>query len=281
MTFQRKFFLFLGFFILVLSFISFNYFNISRKIELKLLGINDVTSDTRQPKEINVLGKTKVKYPQDYTVVMLGDSMTEKLGNSDELKVYLKKYFPLKSFQILNYGFGSTNVLSAQDRLEKETFYGRVFKQIVDIAFDLILIESFGNNPLSQFPLDEGLKKQTEALDKIVETIKVNNPTAKIVFVATIAPNRLRYGEGQVNLEPEKRAQWADERIVYIKNHINYASTHQLPLINIYEKTLNGEQGGNLDYISSDDFIHPSASGVYFISEQIAKSLYEQKLLVP
>lgn len=266
--------------IFILGFISFEHFNISRKIEIKLLGIHTPASDTRAPEKINISGKTKTKYPQDYTIVMVGDSMTEKLGNSDELKAYLKKYFPQKSFQILNYGFGSTNILSVQDRLEKETFHGRIFQPILDIDFDVILIESFGHNPLSQFPQDVGLKKQTEALDKIVGSIKNANPTAKIVFVATIAPNRRHYGEGQVNLTPEKRAEWADERIAYIKNHIDYANAHGIPLINIYEKSLDGDQGGNPDYISGDDFIHPSPNGVYFISEQIAKSLFEQKILL-
>ncbi|MBI4036900.1 SGNH/GDSL hydrolase family protein [Candidatus Daviesbacteria bacterium] len=210
---------------------------------------------------------------------MVGDSMTEKLGNSDELRTYLKKYYPNKTFEILNYGFGSTNILSVQDRLEKETFYNRTFRPILDIAFDLILIESFGHNPLSQFPLDEGLKKQTEALDKIVATIKRGNSSAKIVFVATIAPSLTRYGEGQVNLDPEKRAQWAKERIAYIQNHISYANSHQIPVINIYEKSLDGEQGGNLDYISTVDFIHPSSSGVYLISEEIAKFIFENQVL--
>jgi len=210
---------------------------------------------------------------------MVGDSMTEKLGNSDEIRAYLKKDYPNKTFEILNYGFGSTNILSVQERLQKETFYGRSFRPILDIAFDLILIESFGHNPLSQFPLDTGLKKQTEALDKIVATIKKVNPKAKIVFVATISPNKRRYGEGQVDLNFEQRIRWAEERIAYIKNHIEYAKTHQIPLINIYEKSLNSDGDGNLDYISKDDFIHPSPNGVYLISEEIAKFIAKQELV--
>lgn len=231
--------------------------------------------------KININGKVKIKYPQDYTIVMLGDSMTEKLGNSDELRVYLKKYYPDKSFEILNYGFGSTNILSAQERLEKETHYGRAFRPILDIAFDLILIESFGHNPLSHLPLEEGLQKQNEALDKMVDAIKKEAPVAKIVFVATISPNKRRYGEGQVVLSPEKRAEWANERIAYIKNHIEYAKTHQIPLVNIFEESLNSDADGNLDYISTADFIHPSPSGVYFISAEIAKFIYESNILIP
>lgn len=232
-----------------------------------------------QPTEIKESGRSKVKYSQDYTIVMVGDSMTEYLGNSDELRVYLKNYYPGKTFEVLNYGFGSTNILSVQERLEKDTFHGRVFRPILDIAFDLILIESFGNNPLSDYPLDMGLRKQTEALDNVVTSIKNSNPEGKVVFVATISPNKRRYAEGQVDLTPEKRAEWAGERIAYIKNHIDYAKAHQIPLVNIYEKSLNSEGDGNLSFISTTDFIHPSPSGVYFISEEIAKFIFENKIL--
>ncbi|MDO8639052.1 MAG: SGNH/GDSL hydrolase family protein [Candidatus Daviesbacteria bacterium] len=239
------------------------------------------TSEIKKPQEIKIDGRIKVKYPQDYTIVLLGDSMTEKLGNSDEIRAYLKKDYPNKTFEVLNYGFGSTNILSVQDRLEKETFYGRTFRPILDIDFDLILIESFGNNPLSEFPLEEGLKKQNEALDKIVETLKKESPRGKIVFVATISPNKELYGKGQVDLAPEVRAKWAEERIAYIKNHIDYAKSHNIPLINIFEKSQDTNGNGNLDFLSSADYIHPSPTGVYFISDQIAKYIFENKILNP
>ena len=267
MSFKGKFYLFLIILLVILLGIYF-FQNKANKTE----NLNT------KPQEIKENGKVKVKYPQDFTIVLLGDSMTEKLGNSDELRTYLKSNHPNKTFEILNYGFGSTNILSAQTRLEKETFFGRTFRPILDIDFDLILIESFGNNPLSQFPQDVGLKKQTEALDKIVETIKKENPKAKIVFVATIAPNKNLYGKGQVDLTPEKRAEWANERIAYIKNHIKYANDHQIPVINIFEKSRDENGNGNLDYLSSSDYIHPSPNGVYFISEQIAEYISDNKI---
>lgn len=269
MIFKKKFLPVLIFIFLIAGvFISSQFFFSSK-----------TNKDTLKPTETKESGRTKVKYPQDYTIVMVGDSMTEVLGNSDELRAYLKKDYPGKTFEVLNYGFGSTNVLSVKDRLEKDTFHGRVFRPVLDIDFDLILIESFGHNPLSQFPLDVGLKKQTEALEEIVNTIKTSNPKAKILFVATISPNKRRYAEGKVELSSEQKAQWTEERIAYIKNHIDFAKAHQIPLVNIYEKSLNSEGDGNLDYISTADFIHPSPSGVYFISEQIAKYIFENKIL--
>lgn len=230
------------------------------------------------PKNINVGGESKVKYPQDYTLVLVGDSMTEYLGNSDELKAFLKEYYPEKSFEVLNYGFGGTNILTLQDRLTKKTFYHREFRPITEIDFDVILIESFGNNPLSQYPLKGGLKKQEEALKKAVETIKKENPKAKIVFIATIAPSEAHYARGSRELSDEERKKWAKERIEYMLNHIKFARRNNIPIINILNESLK-DGDANLDYLSKTDYIHPSPNGVIFISQKIADFIFNNNIL--
>lgn len=207
--------------------------------------------------------------------------MTERLGeNATELKDYLKSHYPSKTINILNYGFGSTNIESVPDRLQKDTErLGKTYPAILSQQFDVIIIESFGNNPLSHYPLSEGLKKQTELLDKILEQIKSSHPKSKIIFLATIAPHKDRYGEGVVVLETKVREEWARERAEYIKNHIKYAQEHNIPLINIYGRSLDGGGGGNIDYINTSDFIHPSTTGIYFISGEIADFLYKNRML--
>ncbi len=232
-----------------------------------------------KPTLVDVQGKMKVKYPQDVTIVLVGDSMTEYLGNSDELRAYLKDYYPNKTFEVLNYGFGSTNILSLQERLEQKTFHGREFRPILDIAFDIVLIESFGHNPLSDYSLEEGLKKQTEALEKAVSLIRLENPDSKIIFVATFGPNKKVYAYRSVDLSPEKRADWTNERISYIKNHIEFAQKNNIPVINIFEKALDENGDTNREYISDTDYIHPSPKGIIFISHQIADFIYENKIL--
>lgn len=222
------------------------------------------------PTAVNILGKEKVRYPQDYTIVMVGDSMTETLGNSDELKKFLSDYYPGKSFEVLNYGFGSTNILTVMDRITQETKHGREFRPIADIDYNLILLESFSENPLSEYKLEEGLKRQTQELDKIVNALKETNPQGKIVFVATISPNKVIFAQNQVDLSPERRADWVSERIAYMKNHIVYAASRNIPIINIFEKSLMENGDGNSDYISTDDYIHPSPTGIVFISRMIA-----------
>lgn len=232
-----------------------------------------------QPTVINILGKQKIKYPQDYTLVMIGDSMTETLGNSDELKKFLSDYYPGKTFEVLNYGYGATNILSVMDRITKETDHGRKFRPIEEIAYDLILLESFYQNPLSQYGLEDGLKRQSEELDKIVKKLKETNPPGKIVFVATISPNRETFALNQVDLTPEVRAEWVKERIAYIKNHIQFAKDNNIPLINIFEASLLENGDGNPDYINTTDFIHPSPKGIIFISKQIADYIHQKSLI--
>lgn len=244
--------------------------------------INQLNHKTKvnlgSPTITKISGKEKVKYPEDYTIVMIGDSMTETLGNSTELKKFLSDYYPKKSFEVLNYGFGATNILSVMDRITKETNHGRIFRPIEDIAYNLVLLESFAENPLSQYPLDEGLKRQTQELDKIVAILKETNPKGKIVFVATISPNKVIFAQNQVDLSPEKRIEWVKERIAYMKNHIAYANAHNIPVINIFEKSLMENGDGNPDYISTDDYIHPSPTGIIFISQTIADFIYKNSI---
>lgn len=61
-----------------------------------------------------------------YTLIFVGDSMTESLGeNFDSLRLDLKKYYPEKIFGLFNYGFGSSNILSIEDSLNHDTVYQR------------------------------------------------------------------------------------------------------------------------------------------------------------
>lgn len=275
---RRLFILLVGLFLIIISLIIF----LNKSTGIKHFLTNELqnksvkgASISPQPTEVIINGKKKIKYSQDFTIVLLGDSMTESMGNSDELRMNLSNYYPKKTFEVLNYGFGSTNILSVQKRLESETFFKRSFRPINDIDFDLILIESFGNNPLSEFPLEEGLQKQNEALDNMVKTIQENNDHARIVFVGTIAPSKQHYAEGVTDLTPDVREKWANERIAYIQNHLNYAKTHNIPNIDIFSKSLYSDGNVNLDYLDSADYIHPSPKGIYLISDEIAKFIFE------
>jgi len=247
----------------------------------KLLPINTPVPTIKVYKLIDQYVPPKIATASSYTLIFLGDSMTEALGeNFDFLRLDLAKYYPKKVFGLFNYGFGSTNILSIQDRLDNSTTYlGKDFPAILDRYFDIILIESSGTNPLSEFPLAIGLQKQTTALDIMVAKIADTHPNSLIIFIATIAPSQL-YGKGVVNLSPAMRIQWANERRAYIENHISYAKRHNIPLINIYEKTLDKNGVTFTKYINTGNYIHPSVKGITLISQTIADYLYQNNILL-
>ena len=223
----------------------------------------------------------KIATASSYTVIFTGDSMTEALGeNFDSLRLDLTKYYPKKVFGLFNYGFGSTNILSIKDRLNHDTVYqGGNFQAILNRYFDIILIESFGNNPLSEFSLEQGLQKQTAALDQVVAQLADTHSNSLIIFIATVSPSSL-YGKGVVGLSPQIRIQWANERRAYIENHISYAKKHNIPLINVYEKTLDKNGLTINKYINPSTYIHPSNAGVNLISQMIADYLYQNHILL-
>lgn len=216
-----------------------------------------------------------------YTIIFVGDSMTDALGpNFDALRPLLANHYPNKVFGLFNYGYGSTNILSVEERLNRDTTYlDTTNYAILSREFDIIIIESFGHNPLSQYPLEEGLKIQTETLDHLVAQIVDAKPKSVVVFLATIAPSQSHYAKKSVDLTPEKRRDWANERRFYIENHINYAKKHNIPLINTYEKSLDKNGLALLKYINPDDYIHPSVEGIKLISREITDFFFKNNIL--
>lgn len=221
-----------------------------------------------------------IKAKPAYVSVLAGDSMTEALGpNAEPLRQKLLAHYPEKEFVNLNYGFGGQNILTLERRLtETTTFQGNTFPPLLEQKFDLIIIESFAYNPLSHLPLKEGLEKQTEALDQAVRQIIKTHPQSALVFLTTIAPNKKMFAQGVYELSAEERAQWAEERIAYLENHIQYAQAHQIPLINVYQKSLAPDGDGDLKYINPDNYLHPSHEGIELISSSIANFIFENKI---
>jgi len=64
-----------------------------------------------------------------------------------------------------------------------------------------------------------------------------------------------------------------------IKNHIQYATSHNIPLINIYQKSLTADGDGNMIYINPTDDVHPSFVGIDFIDHEIGNFIFDNKIL--
>ncbi len=225
-----------------------------------------------------------IENKREYSIVMIGDSMTHALGPHggpfyEEINALYKD--SNHGIVIDNYASGSTNILTLDKAMNtRTTFAEYTFEPLLSRQFDLILVESFGYNPLSQFGgVEEGIKKQNEELGKLMKTLSKSHPKSAVIFVATIAPNKANYGKiANPNDTSDGRAKQAEERIAYIKNHIDYARAHNIPVINIFEKSLTPEGDGNLEYINPDDYIHPSAIGIELIGQELADFIYESQI---
>lgn len=221
-----------------------------------------------------------------YSIVMVGDSMTEALGpHGGKLSELLNTLYQSKPgnqrIVIDNYATGSTNLLGLQEAMrQKKSLEDQTLDPLLSRQFDVILIESFGYNPLSQLGLEGGIKKQTQTLDQLMKLLITTHPHAVIIFVATIAPNKETYAKAENPGEStEGRIKQAEERMDYINNHIAYAKAHHIPLIDIYNKSLTLQGDGDLAYINPNDNIHPSFKGVDFISNEIANFIYNNQIL--
>lgn len=222
----------------------------------------------------------KIPNRQNSTIIFVGDSMTLALGpHPSYFSKLINDEFD-KIFAIDNYSEGSKNILSLESLIsEKTNINGLNEKPAIQRDFDIIIIESFGFNPLSHLPLEEGLATQEETLEKVVLKLIKTHPESIIIFLATIAPDPQNYGRGVVDLSDQSRMDWAKERNLYIENFINYANSHKIPLVNVYAKSFNEDGSFRRELINPDDNIHPSQQGIEFIQEEIFNFIVENKYL--
>lgn len=220
-----------------------------------------------------------------YRIAMVGDSMTAALGPhggklSEVLNALYKSTPAHQKILIDNYAQGSTNILDISGQMTKKITIGDVvFDPLLSRQFDILLIESFGYNPLSQFSLQDGLAKQAKILDQTMKLLTKDHPQMLIIFVATIAPNRETYAQEEVQLSVADRTIEANERDAYIKNHIDFAKAHNIPLIDMYDASILSNGDGNILYISPTDHIHPSFAGIDFIDQHISDFIYTNHIL--
>lgn len=215
-----------------------------------------------------------------YLTYIVGDSMVQALGtNANILRENLIKLYPSNEFVNYNYGFGSTNMLSLDKRLNTETEYeGSKFPSILSQGFDLIIIESFAYNPLSEYPLAEGLMVYESALDQNIKQIIKARPDSVVALMTPISPNKESFAKFSRDLSPEVRKEWVNERVAYINKLIEYANKNNIPLINVYERSLTPDGDGDLKYINPNDYIHPSPEGIELMAKTISEFIYENNI---
>lgn len=225
--------------------------------------------------------KPVIKKSDRYDIYLIGDSMMHAFGpRGGRFNESMSQAFPDDFFEISNYAEANQSILLLPERLNQEVQadHDLLLKPIIKGDPELIIIESFGYNPLSQLGITEGLKKQTEVLTQVMTTLTNKFPNTAIMFMATISPDKKTYGQKVTNSDADSRWAQAEERIEYINNHIKFALEHNIPLINAYEGSLDAQGNGKTQYINPDDNIHPSDEGLIYMGALMKDRIGEEKI---
>jgi len=216
-----------------------------------------------------------------YTIFLVGDSMTFALGpHASSLSRVLKNYYIEKNFVIDNYSEGAKNILSLPDMLTRAWSIGgtAVFPAMTR-DFDILVIESYGQNPLSSLPLQEGLHEQEVTLDTVISNVHASHPNALVILYASVAPSEKDYAKGVLDLTPAMRAQFAWERRAYMEGFINYAHKRGLPLLDVYHQTLNKNGSLRTEFVNKKDYIHPSDFGAAYIQDRLGQFIISHQFV--
>lgn len=223
--------------------------------------------------QLQVLGTST----QSKSIALLGDSMIDTL-NADTCRASFQRYFPNLNFNLLNYGYGATNIESAAKRLtETSNYLGSDKASIISQNPDIIVIESFAYNHFGN--TQGGLDRQTKALDNLIALVSSQLPKTKIVLAATIAPNSVVYSNGtSAPFNALQKIEQSNTIRAYLQNLVNFATKNKLPLANAYHPSLIGNNGFE-ELIESKSHIHPSVLGTEFFCDTLAKTIFDQKLI--
>lgn len=220
-----------------------------------------------------------IKSNQTYKLALVGDSMIDTLSENICQKSFAS-YFPGARFDLLKYGYGSTTIESALKRLTETTVYlGKNNSPILSQKPNLIVIESFAYNNYGNS--ESGINRYRQALRDILKTINDQSPKTKIVLAATIAPNSISFGNGlkDTHFSALEKIEKTSTIKLYLQNIINFGSENNLPVANAYQPSLFNQEGLE-SLISSGDHLHPSPLGTQLFCDTLAKTIYDNHLLI-
>ncbi len=254
---------------------------------VKFLSIQDKTpkdfslkkEEPQKPKIQGEILGTKTVFGQK-TIAVLGDSMVDTMGRGlPYLRIQLKKYYPNIEFNLLNYGAAGTNIEYGLHRLSHDYDYlGEHLPSLLSQNPDIVVVESFAYNPWSSQKHD--LDRHWLTLASIITTLKERS-NAKIITLATIAPNDIYFGDGigQTPWTLEEKKQKCDTIRAYLENTINFAQSQGYPLVDAYHPSKSASGEGKREYISYGDNLHPSVKGNQLLARLIAKKIFQLGLI--
>jgi len=210
-------------------------------------------------------------------IVLLGDSMTESLGHAPVLVTTLKDTYPSYQFEIINYGVGSTNIDYALERVRNGyTYKTKHFPSLIELRPDIVIVESFAYNQYGTGP--ETVESYRRKLIDIVHSLQWY-AGARVLIMATLAPDATNYAKGVLELGPSKRAEIVAEKKLYLYTALVVGNELGVPNIDAFGSSLGNNGNGRPELTEDETNIHPSPQGTVFLQEIMAKSLIDSHIL--
>jgi len=207
--------------------------------------------------------------------------MIDTLGTgAPALQNALARYYPGRKFRIFNYGVGASHIEYALYRLTQDYDYdGQHYPSLISRKPDIIIIESFAYNNFGN--TQEGIDRQWLNLGAITTTIREKLPNTKIILAAVPAPNSQNFASGApgINLNVLDQQEKTKTIKIYLQNLVNFATSQKYPLANAYTPSLTAQDEGLPDLISETDHLHLSDLGLQFLSDTIASTLHDKKII--
>lgn len=236
----------------------------------KQVTIDTKTAQIPTPEPAQIGGEGQV-----VNLALLGDSMIDTLGtNPQSLISMLKSYYPTVKFNIYNYGVGSKTIEDGLNYLSVPLKYkDRNYPSLLELQPDILVVESFAYNNFGN--TQEGFNRHWQALVKITDTVKKKLPLTKLIFTNTLAPNSVVFANGSgINYTALEKLERTKTITLYLQRTASFSKAVNLPLANVYEKSLlNGD--GQTSLIDTKDHIHPNSTGADFFSAILAKTIWD------
>lgn len=217
----------------------------------------------------------KIREKEKITVAVLGDSMVDVLGPGiPYLEERLETYFFAHDFDVFNCGVGASNLEYALERLTNSYEYKEMeFPPVLSLQPDILVIGSFAYNNYGYG--QEGLDKQWLLLSQIVDKVKENSPSTRIILAASVGPNSKIYGDGisGVHWNQAEKLIKAETVRKYLENTVNFAESQDYPIADAYRASIDIAGEGRPVYINSDDNLHPSDEGKELFCDKVFKEI--------
>ncbi len=242
--------------------------------------VNNVTQENADlPDTSVVLGTQTVIQPtpqqpqlqkSSFVIALTGDAMVETMGtNVTPLRTALKAKYPDTRFYIYNYAKGARTVTqNLKDFHESLNYKDRHYESVDILKPDVIIVGSSAYNLFDPHDATQHWLDYTRLVQE-AQTV-----TPHVYMLAEPAPLGTGFGIGEAGVIWEPNNAWVHTGhiIEQLNNVLGLSRTLQVPVIDAFSPSLDGQRGKR-ELINTSDNIHLSDEGHAFVAQKIVETI--------